>query len=240
MCNISVNRVRISGNICANANISSTKNFAGFDIAHNCGRGRETLFDKVKMFSKNGKKDLEIPFDILKKGQRVLVEGFRVTEEESFTSKSGQDITKKRVYIVALTVKDYPWLEDKSNPSVNEVEISGNLYNDARKSTSGNFAGFDMAHNAGKDRPCLSDSIKMFAGTGEAGVVIPHDILNKGARVLVKGSRRAEKDTFLNKEGIEVTVVRTVLVASSVEAYPWEDKTEDGPAPEETSVPMAS
>jgi len=240
MCNISVNRVRISGNICANANISATKNFAGFDLAHNCGRGRETLYDKVKMFSKNGNKDINIPFDLLTKGKRVLVEGFRVCEEESFTTKSGKDVTKKRVYIIALTVKDYPWHEDKSNPSVNEVEISGRLYDDARKSTSGNFAGFDMAHNAGKDRLCLSDSIKMFAGTGEGAVVIPHELLNKGTRVLVKGSRRAEKDTFISKEGVEVTVIKTIVVASSVNAYPWEGQAEDGPAPEEGAEPMAS
>lgn len=233
--NISVNRVRVSGNICRNANKSASGNFAGFELAHNASRKGETMFDKVKMYNKNGKQDIEIPFDVLVKGRRILVEGYRVKIEE--TDKDGK--VRKQEYIIALNVTDYPWLEDKSNPSVNEVEVSGNLYADAKKSASGNFAGFDLAHNGGKNRLVLGDKVKLFAKQDET---LPFDELFKGNRVLVKGYRRAEKETYITKEGTEKTVTRTVLVATEVTGYPWDAaQGEEQPSAEESvDLPMAT
>lgn len=219
MNNVSINRVEVSGNLCADARISESKNFAGFDLAHNAGKDKEALFDKVKMFNKNGKADVNIPFDILKKGRRVLVSGYRVTVEEEYQGK-----TLKKEYIIALEVKDYPKSEE--NPSVNRVEISGNLCADANASETKNFAGFDIAHNAGKNNPVLFDKVKMFNKNGKNAVEIPFADLVKGTRILVSGYRRTEKDEY-QKDGQAVTSKKTVIIALNAKAYPWDGQGEE-------------
>lgn len=233
--NTSVNSVKISGNICKDAAVSGKKNFAAFDLAHNAGKSGETLFDRIKMFDANGKQAVNIPFDLLKKGKRVLVEGYRVSMKETFTDKQGVQQTKKRDYIIALSVVDYPWMEDGSNPSVNVVEVSGNLYADANKSTNNNFAGFDLAHNAGRNREPLSDKVKMFAPK-EGENNIPFDILSKGQRVLVTGYRRAQTETYTARDGSEKKVTKTILVAKTCVGYPWNSQEEEAPAPAEAVV----
>ena len=222
MKNTSKNTVIVSGNICADANISANKNFAVFDLAHNAGKDNEPLFDTVKMFSKNGNQALEIPFELLKKGTRVLVKGFRRTEAETYTGKDGVERTSKRTIIVALSIEPYAVSEE--NKSTNTVVVSGNICADANVSANKNFAGFDLAHNAGKDNEVLFDKVKMFSANGKQALDIPFDLLKKGARVLVKGFRRTEKDTFTGKDGVERTSKRTVIVALSIEAYPMADE----------------
>lgn len=215
MNNTSINRVTVSGNLCADARISANKNFAGFDIAHNAGKDKEVLFDKVKMFDKNGSKAIDIPFDILKKGTRVLVSGYRVTVEEKY---NGED--RKKEYIIALEVKDYPKSEE--NPSVNRVEISGNLCADANSNDTKSFAAFNLAHNAGKDRLTLFDEVKMFDKNGKTAIDIPFEALTKGNRVLVSGYRRVEKEEY-NGEIRK----KEVIVALEAKAYPWKGEGEE-------------
>ena len=115
MKNTSKNTVIISGNICADANVSASKNFAAFDLAHNAGKDNETLFDTVKIFSKNGNQTVDIPFDLLKKGARVLVKGFRRTETETYVAKDGSERTSKTTVIVALAVEAYPFEAEEDN-----------------------------------------------------------------------------------------------------------------------------
>lgn len=233
--NVSVNRVKVSGNLCNDAMVSAEGKFAGFDLAHNAGRKGETMFDRIKMFSKNGSKDIQIPFEILKKGKRVLVEGYRICQKETYTDKEGVEKTVKRNYIIALSVTDYPWMQDGTNPSVNEVQVSGNLFADANKDNKLTFAGFDLAHNAGKNREVLGDKIKMFTDK-EGKIEIPFDILNKGNRVLVTGYRRAKTEPYTTRDGVQAKATRTYLIATKVEAYPWNAETEEVPNAEESAV----
>ena len=220
MKNTSKNTVIISGNICADANVSASKNFAAFDLAHNAGKDNETLFDTVKIFSKNGNQTVDIPFDLLKKGARVLVKGFRRTEKKTYVAKDGSERTSKNTVIVATSIEAYP--KDEENKSTNNVVISGNICADANVSASKNFAAFDLAHSAGKDNETLFDKVKMFSSNGRQSVEIPFDLLKKGARVLVKGFRRTETETYVAKDGSERTSKTTVIVALAVEAYPFE------------------
>lgn len=217
--NSSKNTVIISGNIVKDANTNEAKTFAAFDIAHNAGKDNEPLFDSVKMFAKNGNQAVEIPFDLLVKGNRVLVKGFRRTEKETFLTKSGETVTRKKTIIVAVSVE--PYAKGEENKSQNSVVVSGNLCADANKSATGNFAGFDLAHNAGKDNETMFDSVKMFSRNGKQEVEIPMDVLTKGRRVLVSGYRRCEKETFITSAGETVTRKRTVIVALSVTDYPF-------------------
>lgn len=114
--NQDINQVIISGRLTSDAHTSESKNFAGFDIAHNMGKNREPLFDSVKMFDKNGESHVDIPFDILKKGRRVKVTGYRRTENETFTAKDGSEHTRKKTYIIATEVQDFPWDGNEPEP----------------------------------------------------------------------------------------------------------------------------
>ena len=102
--NNDINQVIISGRLTSDARTNDNKSFAAFDIAHNMGKDRETLYDSVKAFDKNGNDTVEIPLDILTKGHRVKVTGYRRTEVETY-----QGNTRKKTYVIATKIEDYPW-----------------------------------------------------------------------------------------------------------------------------------
>ena len=90
----SINTFAISGRLTSDANIYDGKKgkVARFDIAHNYGKGMDALFVKAVMFSKNGKKDVNIPENLLKKGQAVTVSGYLRPNNNTKDGKTYRDI----------------------------------------------------------------------------------------------------------------------------------------------------
>ena len=73
-----MNNFSMSGRLTSDAKIFEGKNgnIYRFDLAHNFGRGMDTLFINCVMYPKNGKKDVDIPSDLLKKGTPVYASGY--------------------------------------------------------------------------------------------------------------------------------------------------------------------
>ena len=90
----SINTFSISGRLTSDASIYDGKNgqVARFDLAHNFGKGMDPLFVKAVMFSKNGKKDVNIPTDLLKKGTAVVVSGYLRPNNNTVEGKTYRDI----------------------------------------------------------------------------------------------------------------------------------------------------
>lgn len=97
----SANNISLSGRLTADAVSNESKNFARFTIAHNMGKdaqgNQRVLFLEATMFNKNHKRDVVIPFDLLKKGQPVLVNAWLTPD--SYTNKDGKTVNTVR-YIV--------------------------------------------------------------------------------------------------------------------------------------------
>lgn len=72
----SVNTFSFSGRLTEDAHTNDEKKYARFSLAHNYGKGMMPAFLDVTMFPKNGNKDVEIPFDLLKKGTPVVASGY--------------------------------------------------------------------------------------------------------------------------------------------------------------------
>ena len=100
---ISRNNYEVSGRLTADAVISEGKNgkVARFSVAHNFGKDMAPLYINAVMFSKNGKKDIEIPESLLKKGAAVIVSGF--LRPNNFTKQDGS--TFRSLDLVALSVE---------------------------------------------------------------------------------------------------------------------------------------
>ena len=100
---ISRNNIEVSGRLTSDAAISDGKNgkVARFSLAHNFGKGMDALFLNIVMFSKNGKKDVEIPVDTLKKGAAVIVSGY--LRPNNFKKQDGT--TYRSIDLVALGVE---------------------------------------------------------------------------------------------------------------------------------------
>ena len=90
----SINSFSISGRLTSDANIFDGKNgkVARFDIAHNFGKDMDPLFAKCVMFSKNGKKDVTIPTELLKKGSAVILSGYLRPNNNTKDGKTYRDL----------------------------------------------------------------------------------------------------------------------------------------------------
>ena len=97
----SINTFAVSGRLTSDAQIYDGKNgkVARFSIAHNFGKGMDPLYLDTVMFSKNGKKAVEIPVDLLKKGQAVELGGY--LRPNISTDEAGK--TYRRIDFVVLT-----------------------------------------------------------------------------------------------------------------------------------------
>lgn len=110
----SQNSIVLTGRLTADATTNESRSFARFDIAHGQGYkatknedGKKvlvenpTLFMKCVMFNKAGKTEVEIPLDILAKGQGVVVSGFLRPSE--WTDKDGRK--HRDIELVARSVE---------------------------------------------------------------------------------------------------------------------------------------
>ena len=90
----SINNISLSGRLTSDAQIFDGKNgkVARFSVAHNFGRGMDPLYIDIVMFSKNGKKDVNIPADLLKKGSAVIVSGYLRPNNNTKDGKTYRDI----------------------------------------------------------------------------------------------------------------------------------------------------
>lgn len=88
----STNSFSLSGRLVSNATIFEGKSkVARFTVAHNFSGNQPALFLDVVMFSKNGKKEVALPEDLLKKGNAVQISGFlrpNVTEKDGKTYRN--------------------------------------------------------------------------------------------------------------------------------------------------------
>ena len=188
---ISLNRFEVSGNICERGLKITENGTALLTIAHNMGRDREVLFLDIVMFPKNGRKDVQIPTELLKKGQAVLVKGYqraRVTVDKD----GGKHY---RIDLVALEITD-----NTNGESVNRFEVSGNVCERGLKTFENGAARFTVGHNFGRSKlePLFID-IVMFPKNGKKDVEIPAELLKKGQAVIVSGYRRP--NNWVDKDG---------------------------------------
>lgn len=100
----STNSFAISGRLTSDATISKTGAVARFRIAHNFGKDMEPLFVDCVMFSKNGKKDVEIPTDLLKKGNAVLVSGYQ--RPNVYVNPEGKKYVRTDYVVLTCTTPD--------------------------------------------------------------------------------------------------------------------------------------
>lgn len=115
----SVNSFDITGRVCERGiKVVDSKNKAGevigktlqFSMGHNMGKGRETLFLDVVMFSKNGSKQVELPVDLIKKGASIRVRGYiKPGRGFNYKNAAGQDKSLGRFDLVALSIEDNPY-----------------------------------------------------------------------------------------------------------------------------------
>ena len=115
----SINSFDITGRVCERGiKVVDSKNKAGevigktlqFSMGHNMGKGRETLFLDVVMFSKNGSKQVELPVDLIKKGASIRVKGYiKPGRGFAYKNKAGEDKSLGRFDLVALSIEDNPY-----------------------------------------------------------------------------------------------------------------------------------
>lgn len=114
----SKNNFVFSGRLTADATTNASQNYARFTLAHNFGKDKDPLFLDFVMFNKNGKKDIKIPFDLLKKGSPVIVEGY--LRPDNFTNKEGKTI--KDVAYVVLSVSKATEVEADAADAESDAE----------------------------------------------------------------------------------------------------------------------
>ena len=66
---------------------SDGEKFARFRIAHNFGKDMDAMFTDIVAFAKNGKKKVDVPFDILTKGTCVRVSGYMRPNNHEYNGK---------------------------------------------------------------------------------------------------------------------------------------------------------
>lgn len=95
----SQNSVILTGRLTADAKELASNAGVTFSIAHNMGKDRSPLFADFTFFAKNGSRQVEIPRDLLKKGQAVTVSAWMKPNEyfnaEGETVRGIQLIVKK-------------------------------------------------------------------------------------------------------------------------------------------------
>ena len=117
----SSNNITLSGRLTADAISNESKSFARFTIAHNMGKdaqgAQKVLFFEATMFAKNHKREVAIPFDLLKKGQPVLVNAWLMPD--SYTNKDG-----KTVNTVKYVVKTVEAITNEDADASDEAETA--------------------------------------------------------------------------------------------------------------------
>ena len=83
----SENAFTLTGRLVKDVVTNDDKKYARFTIAHNFGKDMDALFTDCVAFAKNGKKDIDIPFDLLKKGAMVRVAGFLRPNNHEYKGK---------------------------------------------------------------------------------------------------------------------------------------------------------
>lgn len=84
---VSENSFTMTGRLVKDVVTNESKSFARFTLAHNFGKDMDALFTDVVAFAKNGKKDVDIPFDILVKGAKIRVSGFMRPNNHEYNGK---------------------------------------------------------------------------------------------------------------------------------------------------------
>lgn len=123
----STNNLSLSGRLTADAVTNEAKSYARFTIAHNMGRDAEgnqkAIFIELSMFAKNHNKNVAIPFDLLKKGQPVVVNAWMMPD--SYTAKDGRTVNTVR-YVVksveAITPEEADAEDEAEAPAEAEPE----------------------------------------------------------------------------------------------------------------------
>lgn len=121
----SSNNISLSGRLTADAITNESKSYARFTVAHNMGKDEQgnskVIFLEVTMFNKNHKKDVVIPFDLLKKGQNVLVNAW--LQPDTYTNKDGKTVNSLK-YVVksveAITAEE----AEASDEEIAEAEAA--------------------------------------------------------------------------------------------------------------------
>ena len=188
---ISLNRFAISGNICERGLKVYDNGTVRLTVAHNMGRNRDALYTDIVMFPKNGKKDVVIPAELLKKGKNVIVSGYR--RANNWVDKDGGK--HYRIDFIALEI-----VENTENKSVNSFEVTGNICEKGLKVYDEGTVRMSIGHNFGRSKlePLFTD-IVMFPKNGKKDVEIPTELVKKGQAVVVSGYRRP--NNWVDKDG---------------------------------------
>ena len=93
----SQNSIILTGRLTADAKELANGAGVTFSIAHNMGKDNDPLFADFTMFAKNGNRTVNIPTDLLKKGQAVTVSAWM--KPNSYVNAEG-DTIKRIQYIV--------------------------------------------------------------------------------------------------------------------------------------------
>lgn len=111
----SINNISLSGRLTSDARTNDAKNFAKFTLAHNMGKDN-ALFIDFTMFSRNGKNEKTIPWDLLKKGTPVKVEAFM--RNNLLTNQETGEVTK----VVQFVVKSVSPITEAEAEAADESE----------------------------------------------------------------------------------------------------------------------
>ena len=93
----SENSIILTGRLTADAKELANNAGVSFSIAHNMGKDNDPLFVDFTFFAKNGSRTVNIPTDLLKKGQAVTVSAWM--KPNNYTDANGKLIRSIR-YIV--------------------------------------------------------------------------------------------------------------------------------------------
>ena len=88
----STNNLSFSGRLVADAKTNDSKSYAQFRIAHNMGKNNPTAYMNFTQFSKNGRFETPIDFDLLKKGTPVLVNAYAKGKE--YQNSKGETVSE--------------------------------------------------------------------------------------------------------------------------------------------------
>ena len=105
----SVNNTVFSGRICERGLKISDKGTARFALAHNMGPKAAPVFLNCVMFPKNGSKEVNIPVELIKKGQPVIAKGYLRNGDREYTpngAAEGETKLFRQLDLVVLELLD--------------------------------------------------------------------------------------------------------------------------------------
>ena len=103
----SMNTIAFSGRVCEKGLNISKQGTARFTIAHNMGPKAKPVFNNCVMFPKNGKKAVEIPAELIKKGYPVIAKGYVRNGDREYTPKGAEEAkTFRQIDLVVLELLD--------------------------------------------------------------------------------------------------------------------------------------